>query len=192
MHREERQLLARRHAWIGAMCALLATGDLAQPATSAHCRFLLSGQTATLRSGPGARGRHRSRRALRGTETFGVARSISRGEHPNRRRRFDQSGIVVKSPPDAYTVLIVCEQPLDYPSFYQRLPFDPLKDLTPDHLKRGRTISRRGESQVEKRCFELRIGSLKITVSSDEKRRLIGKRGTIRSLREKVWLYTPL
>jgi tripartite-type tricarboxylate transporter receptor subunit TctC len=42
-----------------------------------------------------------------------------------------RAGIVVKSPPDGYTVLILCEQLLDYPSFYQRLPFDPVKDLTP-------------------------------------------------------------
>src|SRR5262245_18652604 len=115
MHRESGScwLLARRHAWIGAMGGLLVAGDPREPTTSAHCRFLLSGQTATLRGGPGALGAGPDLVA----RSVGQKVSDSHGQSVVVNTRTGavgsiRAGIVVKSPPDGYTVLIVCEQPL--------------------------------------------------------------------------------
>jgi hypothetical protein len=75
-----------------------------------------------------------------------------------------RAGIFAKSPPDGYIVLIVCEQLLDYPSFYQRLPFDPLKD----HLERGAPFLVM-VNRVEKTMIRTKNRVVQITVSSDEK-----------------------
>ena len=68
---------------------------------------------------------------IMGQKLHGVARPARDHREPSRRRRQRAADLVAKSPPDGYTILQNTNGLAISPALYQKLPFDPVKDLVP-------------------------------------------------------------